>query len=364
MTNVNNANTVLRVNSNVKKGVRKTDEPTIAVSMIPVVELVSQAVHPGRRGVNHILGAVTYGQAQSLSEGLSEGLNTKVDFPVLNVELQSLHGEPLAEVWHSEEAPEYGAAGYIRYSKNSALMFAGLELECGPDLQKQTESIYKEILSFVRDSGYPHLLRVWNHFPLINDFDHTTERYQLFCVGRHNAFQALYGTEFQLQLPAASAIGTRGSKYSVHFIASTKPGTYLENPRQISAYRYPEQYGPCSPSFARATLVSQKNKNKLILSGTASIVGHQTLHVGEPEKQLEETLRNIDALLHHDLVLAHQQNPARFNNVKIYIRHREDLPKVRSQVMEYFGDQVPLLYLHGDICRSDLLLEIEGICDL
>lgn len=356
MTNVNNANTVLRVNSNVKEGVQKSTDSTIGVSMVPVADLVSHIDQPGLDGISHILGVVTYTQAQSI--------RATADFPVQNVELQSLQGEPLVEVWHSKEAPEHGATGYIRYSKNSALMFAGLELECGPDLQKQTESIYKEILSFVRDSGYPHLLRVWNHFPSINDFDNTTERYQLFCVGRHNAFKAHFGTEFQLQLPAASAIGTQGRKYSVHFIAATKPGTYLENPRQVSAYRYPEQYGSCSPSFARATLVSHGDENKLILSGTASIVGHQTLHSGEPEKQLEETLRNIDALIHHDLVLARQQHAARFNNVKVYIRHPDDLPKVKAQVVEYFGDQVPILYLHGDICRSDLLLEIEGICDL
>ena len=354
MTNVNNANIVLRVNSNVKKGVQKAVS-TIEVSMVPVANLISHVKKPVIGGIGHILGVVTYAQDPEIAD---------INFPVLNVELQSLQGNPLAEVWHSEEAAEHGVSGYIRYSKNSSLMFAGLELECGPDLQKQTESIYKEILSFLRDSGYPHLLRVWNHFPSINEFDHTTERYQLFCVGRHNAFQAFYGSEFQLQLPAASAIGTKGHKYSVHFIASTAPGTYLENPRQISAYRYPEQYGPCSPSFARATLVSNGGNDKLILSGTASIVGHQTLHSGEPEKQLEETLRNIDALLHHDLVLARQQRTAQFNSVKVYIRHPDDLSKVKSLITEYFGDQVPIMYLHGDICRSDLLLELEGIYDL
>ena len=356
MTNVNNAHTVFRVNSNVKKGAQPSVDSAIAVSMAPVANLGHLVDHPSADGLPHVLGVITYAQAHTVV--------SDVDFPILNVELQPLLSESLAEVWYSAEAPEHGAAGYIRFSKNSTLMFACLELECGPDLQKQIESLYTEILSFIHQSGYTHLLRVWNHFPLINEYSHATERYQLFCIGRYNAFQAHYGTEFQLQLPAASAIGTRGSKISLHFIASTKPQTYLENPRQISAYRYPDQYGLCSPSFARATLLSMGNSDRLILSGTASIVGHETLHSGDPEKQLEETFFNIDALLHHEAVLARQKNPARFSNVKVYIRHPDDLPKLKSRLVEYFGVQTPILYLHGDICRSDLLLEIEGICNL
>jgi chorismate lyase/3-hydroxybenzoate synthase len=356
MTSVNNAHSAFRVNSNVKKSVQSSVDSIIAVSMVRVADLDRHVNQLDVDGLSHVLGIVTYAQTYSPS--------AKVGVPVLNIELPPLHKEPLAEVWSSVEALEYGAAGYIRYSKNSTIMFACLELECGPDLQKQTESIYKEILSFINESGYRHLLRVWNHFPLINEYSHATERYQQFCVGRHYAFQTHYGTEFQLQLPAASAIGTKGSKFSLHFIASTEPETYLENPRQISAYRYPEQYGLCSPSFARATLLSRGGSDRLILSGTASIVGHETLHSGDPEKQLEETLLNIDALLRHESVLARQQHPARFSNVKVYIRNPDDLPKVKSGVAEYFGDQTPILYLHGDICRSDLLLEIEGICEL
>lgn len=354
MTNVNNANTVLRVNSNVKEGIHHTAD--LDVSMVPVADLMSHVNQPGTLGSSHVLGVVTYAQAPALS--------TQTKFPVLNVELQPLQSEPLAEVWCSGDAPEPGTAGYIQYNKTATLMFACLELECASDLQKQTESVYKEILSFVSESGYPHLLRVWNHFPLINEYNDATERYQLFCVGRHSAFQMRYGTDFQLLLPAASAIGTRGSKFSVHFIASTEPGTYLENPRQISAYHYPEQYGLCSPSFARATLFSRGDMNKLIISGTASIVGHETLHRGDPKKQLEETLRNIDSLLHHEAVLARQQHPAQFTNIKVYIRDPGDLPMVQSRVADYFGNQASVLYLEGDICRGDLLLEIEGICDV
>jgi len=355
MTTANNANMLHRVNSNVEQNILSAVDSAIDVVTLPAAELASRLKPSGAAGLGHVLGVVTYAQSMP---AIGSG------FPTINIELPPVQGEPLVEIWRSLEPTESGAAGIIRYNKNSRVLFGCMETHCAADLQAQTEAIYRELLGFVHDSGYPYLLRVWNHIPRINEYEAALERYQMFCVGRHNAFQAHCGTDFQLRLPAASAIGTKGDLFSLHFIAATEPGMYLENPRQISAYRYPAQYGPCSPSFARATLFSFGNKNQLILSGTASIVGHETLHSGDPEKQLQETLRNIDALLHHDEVVAIQQHTPKFSIVKVYVRHPEDLSKIMPWVSEYFGAQVPVLYLHGDICRSDLLLEIEGVCDL
>ena len=338
------ANTVHRVN--------RVADSIFTVSMVPVSELVSfvNTTHA------HVLGAVCYAHGRPLG--------TKVKLPSVDIELPQLQSDTFVEVWQSPEVTQHGVAGFIQYGKSAKLLFACVELECDADLQQQTETVYQEILAFVNQAGYPHLLRMWNHFPLINDYEHAVERYQLFCIGRFNAFKKHFGDNFQQQLPAASAIGTKGNRFSLYFVATTEPGYYLENPRQISAYRYPQQYGPCSPSFARATLFSHDDVNKLILSGTASIVGHETLHVGNPEKQLEETLRNIDGLLRHESVLEHQKQPAQFSSIKVYVRHPGDLPRIQSRVSEYFGSHAPVLYLHSDICRSDLLLEIEGICDL
>src|SRR3546814_7354125 len=67
----------------------------------------------------------------------------------------------------------------------------------------------------------------------------------------------------------------------VYWLAARTPGTPVENPRQVSAYRYPRQYGPQQPSFARAMLPPPGSAMPLLLSGTASVVGHATAHVGE-----------------------------------------------------------------------------------
>jgi len=47
--------------------------------------------------------------------------------------------------------------------------------------------------------------------------------------------------------------------------------------------------------------------------------------------------------------------------LKVYVRHRADIEVVHRMLATRLGDAVPLLFLHGDICRRELLLEIEGV---
>ena len=137
----------------------------------------------------------------------------------------------------------------------------------------------------------------------------------------------------------------------------------MENPRQVSAYRYPREYGRQSPSFARAMLPPADGHMPLLLSGTASVVGHATQHVGELLAQIEETFTNFDALLG----AARQRAPwlpAQFGpgtRLKVYVRDRDDLPLVKAALDQRFGDRVPRVLLHAAICRRELSMEIDGV---
>src|SRR4029077_5387998 len=136
--------------------------------------------------------------------------------------------------------------------------------------------------------GYGHLLRVWNYFPHINDDADGVERYVRFNAGRHDAFAAK-GRATATDAPAACALGSRGTDLVIYFLAAKRAGQQIENPRQVSAFRYPPQYGPRSPPFAGAMLARPTGKPLLFVSGTASIVGHETLHHGDAAAQAAET---------------------------------------------------------------------------
>ena len=103
----------------------------------------------------------------------------------------------------------------------------------------------------------------------------------------------------------------------------------------------------------------------LFLSGTASIAGHETRHVGELLKQLEETLCNIEVLL----AASSEETTtlpglAEFDLFRVYLREAADLDLVRKPLRRRIGPGPALHFVEADICRADLLLEIEGVAGL
>ena len=265
------------------------------------------------------------------------------------------------EVWRSAGPVETGREGAIRYSHDGALMFGVLEWE-EPDggILHASAHAYAALVAFWRDSDYPHLLRIWNYFDAITLGEGDSERYRQFCVGR---VQGLGDVDTRT-LPAATAIGSRDGRrvLQVYWLAAREPGLPLENPRQVSAYRYPHEYGPQSPTFARA-LLPPSPRVPLLLSGTASIVGHASQHADSLRAQLDETLTNLDSLLGAARERAPTLSPHLdgTSRLKVYVRDATDADAVAAQLEARLGTRVPWLMLHADVCRRELLVEIEGM---
>ena len=284
--------------------------------------------------------------------------------PVVCLDLPQFNGPPLAEVWTSTLPVTYHQAEGIHFAMNDEVLFGALQLEEGrrAPLDLVTYTAYQRLLVQVRALGYPHLLRVWNYFPHINLESDGLERYQRFCAGRHQAL-AEGLSDFPRTLPAGTAVGTMSGPLKIHFLAARQPGTHVENPRQVSAYEYPRVYGPHSPSFARATLRSSIFGSHLLIAGTASVVGHVSEHIGEPHKQTLETIHNLNALITHTEQLHGVTRGQWYGQAlfKIYIRHPEHFATVSDILKEQLPSHTQVLYLQGEMCRSELLLEIEGI---
>ena len=301
--------------------------------------------------------------AEFAAEGASAAA---VDDPRhVQVELDPLNSPGLHEIWTTTGPIETGRAGSIAFARSPHYLFAQLSFDRSDDLVAATEDAYLQLLRFSRNQGHGNVLRVWNYLRDINAGRDDRERYRLFCLGRSEALRQL-GYDESL-LPAATAIGTRAAhnELLVYLLASREPGVAVENPRQVSAYRYPRRYGPRSPAFSRAMYVPQVGgAGTLLVSGTASIVGHLSEHAGHVHKQTTETLANIDALV-SDAALQTGYGPTRHDAVlaKAYLRHRDDARELTTTLERWCGPDRYLL-LGGDICRSDLLLEVEAIVPL
>jgi chorismate lyase/3-hydroxybenzoate synthase len=276
------------------------------------------------------------------------------------VPLPELDGGATVEVWLGARPAHTGVLNGVHYADNGDALFLHLHLdESAPDaLASLTAAAYRRLFAAARVRGYPHPLRIWNYFPAINQEVGGLERYRAFCVGRHAALRA-ERAELATHLPAASAIGTREPGLRLYALAAREAGRQIENPRQVSAFHYPAQYGPQSPSFSRAILKHWGERDDhLYISGTASVVGHASQHL-DPMAQLDETLLNLEALI----AQANRRTPAPLHPAlfRVYARSDLDPTPVRERIARAFGPDIPLLLLRADICRQDLLIEIEGL---
>ncbi|MGH8578111.1 MAG: hypothetical protein ACREXJ_14635, partial [Gammaproteobacteria bacterium] len=295
--------------------------------------------------------------------GASNARNAAASHPVIELDLPLLAGSPLTERWTTSAPvtclhktsldtawrdPGGLDTGGMRLAMNGDVLFGHLPAieSPGDSLDGLVYRSYRALLGETRALGYPHLLRVWNYFPGINRAEAGLERYQQFCLGRYRAFAELSSdlrqSDFRRHLPAATAIGTRSGPVQIYFLAGKVRGLHLENPRQVSAYRYPPLYGPRSPSFARATLYDAGHEQRLFIAGTSSIVGHASRHPGDPYRQAVETLRNIESVIATARSL--RDGPGRPIGLtaeetqallKVYVRHAEDFPLVQTAFDEH-----------------------------
>lgn len=261
-----------------------------------------------------------------------------------------------SEVWTVSQPTERGQTGNTYWSKTSELICLAHWLskdEC-ENIEFSTQKAYESLLSVMTEQGFAYPFRFWNYLPAINEGTGDDELYKKFCTGRLKAFEnaGLKPAGF----PAASALGHHSDGAVVYLFASNQIPQHFKNKKQVNAYEYPRQYGISSPSFARATALTLNDINYLFISGTASITGHQTLGENDLEKQLEVTQSNIE----HLLTNANPENLS-LSTFKVYVRHPADVAFTRSWLEERYPG-VEMLFTIADICRKELLVEIECFC--
>ncbi len=246
------------------------------------------------------------------------------------------------------------------------------------DFQRSTIEAYGVAAASLADRRACHPIRFWNFIPGI----HSTacdamDRYMVFNAGRFAAFSEWFGEGETLDMRVATAtgVGHYGKDLVIHVLTSDQPGHHMDNPRQARPRCYSCQYGPLPPCFARASVIQKDGGAAplMLAGGTSSVRGEVSVHPDDLEGQLEETLHNLSWLL----LTSQAQEPLtgvshegesdgldRFRELRVYFARREHAMPIRRLL----ADRLPWLkdveYLHADICRRDLLVEIEGLADL
>ncbi len=225
-----------------------------------------------------------------------------------------------------------------------------LSFQCADlPLAESVKEVYSTAYQFAHQQGFEHLIRVWNYIDQINRIEQGTERYQAFCVARHQVLEDLQ--QLETPNPAATAIGGHYGHNSFVFLFSHQPGQVVENKRQVSAWQYPRQYAPKQPRFSRA----MQYGDLLLCSGTASVVGHETIHLDDLSAQFDECMVNIQALLDESDV----DTPINEGVYRFYLRDQKLMDQVLAKLQALKINDFVLL--EGDVCRENLLIECEAV---
>jgi chorismate lyase/3-hydroxybenzoate synthase len=249
-------------------------------------------------------------------------------------------------------ALDCGAGGWLVQGADT---LAGVLVGSGAaSIEEEAFQLYRRM--FAITSGL-NRYRLWNYVPNINAEVAGVENYVAFNAGRHRAFIEQRGGIFTPDLPAASALGTKGGTFALAFAAGTAPVTHYENPLQMPAACYPQRYGNNPPLFARGSKVTAADGSTCWhLSGTSSIRRSDTIGT-DFDHQFTITLENIAQIL-TDMAVPTERHAA----WKVFLRDRRDLAVCRQRLAEVFPTEVAqMMFLEADICRRDLLLEIEAV---
>jgi chorismate lyase/3-hydroxybenzoate synthase len=252
-------------------------------------------------------------------------------------------------------------------------------------LEGAVADAYRAIAESLRASGH-FPVRFWNFVPGIHaDMGGGRDRYMVFNAGRYTAFEEWFGQAalFTRTVPTASAVGVGSGSLAIYALGGPDTGQPVENPRQVPAYRYSARYGALPPCFARGTIVrglptdggQPADAPVLLVGGTASIVGEDSLHERDARQQALETFENLAELVAtarrqvrgtaagDDLAAPRAAFDA-FTELRVYVVRDTDAPLLREMVTERFGRTARIEFAQADLCRRELLVEIEGVATL
>lgn len=290
--------------------------------------------------------------------------------PALRIAVPDTLAPARVEVWRTGRPVVSGGRDGLVHSADGHYLFCAARIPHDDGYAAAVERTYLTAIDLIGRLGYPEVARMWNIVGGITAPvpGPAADRYGEFCQARAGAFRAR-GLK-AAKMPAATGIGGHDGHTTVYVLA-TRAGEIvrIENPRQVPAYEYPDSCCVQPPSFARAAYVrSGDGVGDLFISGTASIVGHETVHVGDPELQTRTTLDNIAELLSAENLRRHgvaaEVTLADLDCVKVYVKRPADVDTVRRTCATVLGPDTQVVYAIADVCREDLLVEIEGFASV
>lgn len=239
----------------------------------------------------------------------------------------------------------------------------------------QAKEIFAQIAGCLQSEEMPvwSIIRQWNYIEKITQTDSNgIQHYQAF----NDARSAFYSTApWHGGYPAATGIGTTCGGVVIDLEATLSfsdqiVARAIDNKLQISAHAYSQKVlhgkadvpgcGKSTPKFERAKAWMDSEKQRLYISGTAAIRGELSIGTDNVTEQTRITLENMEFLARQANPEAAESAEPPFTLLRIYLKDPAFRNKVET-VLESHYNGVPAIWVTADVCRDELLVEIEGM---
>jgi enamine deaminase RidA (YjgF/YER057c/UK114 family) len=266
----------------------------------------------------------------------------------------------------------------IDHNSYKEIFVSGITGNNDEDIQRISDeafSLMEKILE-AENMDFSNIVRQWNYIEDITSNSGDSQKYQHYQVFNDIRSEYYNKSKFNNGYPSATGIGAEAFGVIINFIAISNASNVklipVANPEQIDAHRYSqkvlvgEEYHKTSPKFERGKLVITDEGSKMYISGTAAIVGEDTLFPGDVKKQTMVTVNNIKQLVKNGQILQSkdtQLDRNRYTYIRAYVKYKKDLDIVMEICEKHFTSEC-FQFLVSDICRDDLLVEIEGLIEI
>lgn len=268
----------------------------------------------------------------------------------------------------SHQSTSHGSAKFFTRGGDEFLI-GTLQANKGDKAFENSKDVFETLANNLKANQFPvkSIIRQWNYIQDIVAIEGKHQNYQDFNDIRSD----FYLEHFEnTGYPAATGIGMNQGGLIVEYIAMRSAEAVshaVDNKQQISAHRYSEDVlkGGCpiktTPKFERARFLNINKKSMFFISGTASIIGEKTIGIDDPAKQTEVSILNIKALYSDDILeeLGQSKEMARYGHARIYVKNEAHFESIRTACRKAYGN-LPMVFIKADICRDNLLVEIEG----
>ena len=274
------------------------------------------------------------------------------------------------KLWKAKRVEAENGAAILFKRENTQILVGNIQSNQKEQYITDAQAVFRSLGKLLDQVSFSlnSIVRQWNYLEDILGFESEKQKYQEF----NNVRSEFYGNSFEKTgYPAATGIGMNSGGIIVEFVAVksdeliTMP---IDNPEQIAAHQYSKNVlvgEECilktTPKFERARYFELFGKRLIFISGTASITGEKTVGVNNPVLQTQITIENIKRLYNSDILkqLSSDKLQPKYGHARVYVKNRKDFSAIKKTFKTYYGN-LPVVYIIANICRPDLLVEIEG----